>query len=89
MVREPVRKSGTSFSYIYERRRSTNMNRLIRLNEVMNLTALSRSAIYRKMKTGEFPQSVNIGDRAVAWVEQDIKEWIVSVIERGSDDNRR
>ncbi|CAH0526255.1 AlpA family transcriptional regulator [Vibrio hippocampi] len=65
------------------------MNRLIRLNEVMNLTALSRSAIYRKMKTGEFPQSVNIGDRAVAWVEQDIKEWIVSVIERGSDDKRR
>ncbi|MGR5419681.1 AlpA family transcriptional regulator [Vibrio sp. PNB22_4_1] len=65
------------------------MNRLIRLNEVMNLTALSRSAIYRKMKTGEFPQSVNIGDRAVAWVEQDIKEWIAFVIERGSDDKRR
>ncbi|EOX4941904.1 AlpA family transcriptional regulator [Vibrio tubiashii] len=65
------------------------MSRLIRLNEVMNLTALSRSAIYRKMKTGEFPQSVNIGDRAVAWVEQDIKEWIAFVIERGSDDKRR
>lgn len=89
MVREPVTKSGTSFSYIYERRRSMNMSRLIRLNEVMNLTALSRSAIYRKMKTGEFPQSVNIGDRAVAWVEQDIKEWIAFVIERGSDDKRR
>ncbi|MFH4752593.1 AlpA family transcriptional regulator [Vibrio alginolyticus] len=56
------------------------MNRLLRLREVMDVTALSRSAIYRKMNTGDFPQSVSIGDRAVAWVEKDVSDWIESVI---------
>ncbi|EKQ5913310.1 AlpA family transcriptional regulator [Vibrio parahaemolyticus] len=56
------------------------MNRLLRLKEVMDVTALSRSAIYRKMNTGDFPQSVSIGDRADAWVEKDVNDWIESVI---------
>ncbi|EJE8522365.1 AlpA family transcriptional regulator [Vibrio parahaemolyticus] len=56
------------------------MNRLLRLKEVIDVTALSRSAIYRKMNTGDFPQSVSIGDRAVAWVEKDVSDWIESVI---------
>ena len=56
------------------------MNRLLRLKEVMDVTALSRSAIYRKMNTGDFPQSASIGDRAVAWVEKDVSDWIESVI---------
>ncbi|NNN78785.1 AlpA family transcriptional regulator [Vibrio sp. 11-4(1)] len=56
------------------------MNRLLRLKEVMDVTALSRSAIYRKMNTGDFPQSVSIGDRAVAWVEKDVSDWVESVI---------
>ncbi|ELB2961609.1 AlpA family transcriptional regulator [Vibrio parahaemolyticus] len=56
------------------------MNRLLRLKEVMDVTALSHSAIYRKMNTGDFPQSVSIGDRAVAWVEKDVSDWIESVI---------
>lgn len=55
--------------------------RLIRLTEVRNLTALSRSAIYRKMKTNDFPQTVNLGDRSVAWVEEEIKSWVHDLIE--------
>ena len=62
------------------------MNRLIRLKEVMDVTALSRSAIYRKMDSGDFPQSVSIGDRAVAWVEKDVSDWIESVIAGGCND---
>ena len=46
--------------------------RLIKLKEVINLTALSRSLIYKKMKEGLFPKSVSLGDRAVAWVESEI-----------------
>lgn len=55
--------------------------RLIRLEEVRNLTSLSRSAIYRKMKEKEFPQTVNLSDRSVAWVEEEIKSWIHDLIE--------
>lgn len=56
--------------------------RLIRLKEVINLTALSRSSIYKKMNDDEFPKSVSLGDRAVAWIESDVIEWIENMIEQ-------
>ncbi|HCG6498398.1 TPA: AlpA family transcriptional regulator [Vibrio parahaemolyticus] len=54
--------------------------RLIKLKEVMNLTALSRSAIYRKMGTGHFPRSVYLGERSVAWVEGEVYDWIEQIV---------
>ncbi|ENM3867008.1 AlpA family transcriptional regulator [Vibrio cholerae] len=51
--------------------------RFLKLKEVMEKTALSRSAIYRKMSDGEFPQSVSLGDRAVAWVESEVQDWVI------------
>ncbi|WP_305829927.1 AlpA family transcriptional regulator [Photobacterium leiognathi] len=58
--------------------------RLIRLKEVMNICGLGRSSIYKFMEDGRFPQSVSLGDRAVAWVETEVEEWIEQkVAERG------
>ncbi|MBY8210886.1 AlpA family transcriptional regulator [Vibrio diazotrophicus] len=54
--------------------------RFLKLKEVMEKTALSRSAIYRKMSDEEFPQSVSLGDRAVAWVESEVDEWMVECL---------
>ncbi|RBM58149.1 AlpA family transcriptional regulator [Vibrio paracholerae] len=54
--------------------------RFLKLKEVMEKTALSRSAIYRKMNDGEFPESVSLGDRAVAWVESEVDEWMVECL---------
>jgi prophage regulatory protein len=39
------------------------------------MTGLSRSAIYEAMATGRLKRPVNIGPRAVGWLEQDIIEW--------------
>ena len=50
--------------------------RFLKLKEVMQKTALSRSAIYRKMNEEDFPKSVSLGDRAVAWVESEVDEWM-------------
>ncbi|AVH31060.1 DNA-binding protein [Vibrio fluvialis] len=50
--------------------------RFLKLKEVMEKTALSRSAIYRKMNEGEFPESVSLGERAIAWVESEVDEWM-------------
>ncbi|WP_105901866.1 AlpA family transcriptional regulator [Vibrio gangliei] len=60
--------------------------RLIRLKEVINLTALSRSSIYKKMNEGTFPKTVSLGDRAVAWVESDINEWIDRMVQQSRQD---
>ncbi|MCG9026944.1 AlpA family transcriptional regulator [Laribacter hongkongensis] len=49
-----------------------------RLPEVLNLTGYSRPSIYRLMNAGEFPQSVRLGSRAVAWRSSDIDAWMAS-----------
>ncbi|MEZ8192064.1 AlpA family transcriptional regulator [Vibrio sp. 1F279] len=54
--------------------------RFLKLKEVMQKTALSRSAIYRKMDEGSFPKSVSLGDRAVAWIESEVEEWMEAIL---------
>ena len=52
------------------------MNKFIKLPTVKSMTGLSKSSIYAMMKKGEFPNSIAIGNRAVAWVEAHIEQWI-------------
>lgn len=49
---------------------------LLRLPEVVKLVKKSRATIYMDMKTGDFPLSINIGRRAVAWKRTDIDMWL-------------
>ena len=52
------------------------MERLIRLPEILQITGLARSTIYKKLSEGRFPRPVNLGGRAVAWLSSDIENWI-------------
>ena len=58
--------------------------RLLRLPEVIARTGCPRSTVYEKMQKGEFPTSVAIGARAMAWRESDITNWIVSRVPTAS-----
>ncbi|UTW11981.1 AlpA family transcriptional regulator [Marinobacterium rhizophilum] len=61
--------------------------RLLRLPEVMYLTALSRSNLYRKIQAGTFPAAARTGSNSVAWVEEEVLAWIQARIdERGLPD---
>ena len=62
------------------------IKRLIRLKEVEVRIGLSRSQIYALMAIGEFPGSVSIGQRARAWVESDIDDWIRQKVESSRTD---
>ena len=53
-----------------------NGHRLLKLPDVLRLTGLSRSTVYRKLKEGDFPRPVQLGKRAVAWRESDLIDWI-------------
>ncbi len=55
--------------------------RLIRLPEVKDITGLSRTSIYRNINEGNFPHSVALGGRAVAWVESEVRAWVSKMIE--------
>ncbi|MEZ9494944.1 AlpA family transcriptional regulator [Vibrio splendidus] len=50
--------------------------RFLRLKEVMALTGLGRSSIYKFMDENTFPKTVSLGGRAVAWVESEIEDWM-------------
>ena len=66
-------------------------HRFIRLNEVLSRTGYGRTSIYRKMEDGSFPRSIKLGgppvdpeafdSRAVAWIENEVEQWIESRIE--------
>jgi prophage regulatory protein len=60
------------------------LSRLVRLDEVKGQTGLSRSSIYFKIAEGSFPHAVPIGDRAVAWVQDEVQVWIRKQIEKRS-----
>lgn len=55
------------------------------LKEVIYLSGLKRSSIYKFMKEGHFPQNISIGGRSVMWRDSDIEQWIETKIrERNS-----
>ena len=60
--------------------------RFLRLKEVRERVPFSRSSIYAKVQLGEFPKPVNLGARAVAWLESDIDRWMEARI---LEDKRR
>ncbi|GAL11438.1 transcriptional regulator [Vibrio astriarenae] len=59
--------------------------RLIKLKEVMTLTSLARSTIYKYMSEDQFPKAVSLGCRSVAWVEEEVTDWVLERI--GERDN--
>ncbi len=50
--------------------------KFIRLPEVKVQTGLSRSSIYLRISRGQFPRSISLGGRAVAWLDADIEQWL-------------
>lgn len=47
----------------------------------MDSTGLGRSTIYNYISDATFPKPVNLGARAVAWVESEVQDWILERIE--------
>ncbi|MBL8309871.1 MAG: AlpA family transcriptional regulator [Burkholderiales bacterium] len=58
---------------------------LAKLPAVMSATGLSRSTLYARIKLGEFPAPVKLGDRAVAWPVESVRAWIAARIEAAND----
>ncbi len=50
--------------------------RFIRLPKVMERIGYSKSNIYKLMATGLFPRPVQLGARAVAWIDEEVEGWI-------------
>ena len=55
------------------------IDRMLRIEEVVEMTGLSRATIYRKMGRGQFPKPLKLGDRAVRWRQSEIEDWLDSL----------
>lgn len=51
-------------------------NKILRFQEVTELTGLSRSTIWRKERLGLFPKRKQLGLNSVGWLESDIQQWL-------------
>lgn len=62
--------------------------RLLRLPEVIVLTGISRSELYRRMAAGTFPSPVKLGARLSAWPAAEVSRWIETQISARSQSVR-
>ena len=51
--------------------------KILKINDVIDKTTLSKSTIQRKMKTNTFPKPIKLSTRAMGWIEDDINGWII------------
>ena len=54
---------------------------ILRRKQVEKRTGLSRSTIYLRIQEGTFPRPIQLGARAVGWLENEIEAWLVARLE--------
>ena len=50
--------------------------KLLKAQDVADLTSMSRSHLHRLARDGNFPKPIKIGENRSAWLESDVQEWI-------------
>lgn len=57
-------------------------SRILKMPEVIERCALSRSSIYAHIQNNKFPQPIRLGERAVGWLESELNSWIAERAEQ-------
>ena len=52
----------------------------IRLPQVIEITGLAKSSIYRLIEEGDFPKQIPLGTRSVGWVKSHVEDWCLERI---------
>ena len=58
----------------------------LRIRTVLARTGLSRSTLYRKIASGNFPRQIKISDRCCAWRSSAVDAWLKNPIFYNVDD---
>jgi len=53
-----------------------NSECFLRIRTVLAKTGLSRSTLYRKMASGNFPRQIKIAERCCAWRASAVDAWL-------------
>jgi prophage regulatory protein len=57
--------------------------KILRINQVLDLTGLSRATLWRREREGTFPQRVQLGANSVGWKSDEVLQWLEN-LPRGS-----
>jgi prophage regulatory protein len=52
------------------------LDRILRLPQVLEVTGLPTSSLYRQMETGSFPRPVRLGKNTVGWRSSAVQAWL-------------
>lgn len=66
----------------------TAERRLIRLPQVLDIVACSKTEVYRLIRAGKFPKPVPLGARSSAWLVDEVQAFVADRIaerEKGGD----
>ena len=55
-----------------------NQKHIIRLRQVLEQVSLSRATVYKMIRRSEFPKPVQIGQRSVGWLTEEVNTWLES-----------
>jgi prophage regulatory protein len=64
-------------------------NRFMRLNEVLDISGLSRATLYRKIQAGTFPHQHKLAERCCGWKAYEVDVWLHSPVTFTMEDLRR
>ena len=52
------------------------MQPILRIRDVVAVTRLSRSTIYRLIQAGQFPKPIKLTERASGWRYEAVEQWL-------------
>jgi prophage regulatory protein len=55
-----------------------HQTQIIRFPKISELTSLSRTTIWRLEAEGSFPKRLQVGNRGVGWLLNEVDEWMQS-----------
>ena len=78
-------KTSDARATLESRPHSRSPIRMLRLEQVREMTGLGKTKIYELQAAGDFPMRVKITARSVAWVEEDVQAWLALRIESSTE----
>ena len=62
--------------------KTAQSRKLLKAQQVAELTSISRSHLHRLARDGKFPKPIKIGQNRSAWLESDVQEWISECVRK-------
>lgn len=54
---------------------------ILRLRAVLAKLGISRTGLYERIKRGDFPRQIQLGPKAVGWLQHEVEAWLEQRIE--------